>query len=352
MSVWNGHYACTCYHPLFVFNQFGDLERCALRPGNVHSADGWESVLQPVVVRYQGKVSRIYFRADAAFAMPEVYEFLEAERIKYAIRLPANRVLQDRIGYLLKRPVGRPPNEVRRFHANFSHQARSWTKPRRVIAKVEWHPGELYPRVGFIVTNMSRPAERVVAFYNKRGTCEAMDQGRQGGDQVDAAVVPNVRRQRGAAPASRARLQPRQFPAHAGDAGADQGLVTDKLEGQADQDRREGREPRPLCCLPDGRGRDPTANVPGDFAAHRGTAAAATTSASVRRSMVMRSRATDGRSASECQGNGQIRPSNAIRDDWNAGSRPRLGSGLPAIEKIATIRASSGVIWGIPAQTG
>src|SRR6516225_7440520 len=36
----------------------------------------------------------------------------------------------------------------------------------------EWHPGELYPRVGFIVTNMIRPAERVVAFYNKRGTCE------------------------------------------------------------------------------------------------------------------------------------------------------------------------------------
>ena len=71
MSVWNGHYACTCYHPLFVFNQFGDLERCALRPGNVHSADGWEGVLKPVVARYQGKVSRIYFRADAAFAMPE-----------------------------------------------------------------------------------------------------------------------------------------------------------------------------------------------------------------------------------------------------------------------------------------
>ena len=91
-SVWNGHYACTCYHPLFVFNQFGDLERCALRPGNVHSADGWDAVLKPVVARYhQGKVSRIYFRADAAFAMPEVYEFLEAERIKYAIRLPANQ---------------------------------------------------------------------------------------------------------------------------------------------------------------------------------------------------------------------------------------------------------------------
>src|SRR3989440_9660041 len=89
-----------------------------------------------------------------------------------ATLLPANQVLQSRIGYLLTRPVGRPPHHVRRFHANFSYQAGTWTKPRRVIAKVEWHPGELYPRVGFIVTNMSRPAERVVAFYNKRGTCE------------------------------------------------------------------------------------------------------------------------------------------------------------------------------------
>jgi Transposase DDE domain group 1 len=150
--------ACTCYHPLFVFNQFRDLERCALRASNVHSADGWDDVLKPVVARYQGKVSRIYFRADAAFAMPEVYEFLEGERIKYAIRLPANQVLQSRIGYLLTRPVGRPPHHLRRFHANFSYQAGTWTKPRRVIAKVEWHPAELYPRVGFIVTNMSRQA--------------------------------------------------------------------------------------------------------------------------------------------------------------------------------------------------
>src|SRR6202047_3509648 len=87
---------------------------------------------------------------------------------------PASRQqrLAGRIGYLLTRPVGRPPNEVRCYYANFTYQAGSWRKPRRVIAKVEWHPGELYPRVGFIVTNMSRPAEPVVAFYNKRGTCE------------------------------------------------------------------------------------------------------------------------------------------------------------------------------------
>ena len=73
---------------------------------------------------------------------------------------------------MLTRPVGRPPNHARRFHANFTYQAGSWTKPRRVVAKVERHPGELVPRVGFIVTNLSRPAERVVAFYTKRGTAE------------------------------------------------------------------------------------------------------------------------------------------------------------------------------------
>jgi Transposase DDE domain group 1 len=171
-SAYNGHFGRTCYHPLFVFNQLGDLERCALRPGNVHSADGWHGVLEPVVSRYRRRGTRLYFRGDAAFANPEIYEFLEVEGMGYTIRLPANRILQEKIGYLLKRPVGRPPHEVRRYYASFSYQAQSWKKPRRVVAKVEWHPGELYPRVGFIVTNLARPAERVVAFYNQRGTAE------------------------------------------------------------------------------------------------------------------------------------------------------------------------------------
>jgi hypothetical protein len=61
---------------------------------------------------------------------------------------------------------------VRRSYANFTYRAGSWSRPRRVVAKVEWHSGELYPRVGFIVTNMARRAESVVGFYNKRGTCE------------------------------------------------------------------------------------------------------------------------------------------------------------------------------------
>ncbi len=77
-TAYNGHFACTCYYPLFVSNHFGDLERCALCPGNVHSAHGWREVLEPVVARYRGRFNRRYFQADAAFANPEVHEFLEA----------------------------------------------------------------------------------------------------------------------------------------------------------------------------------------------------------------------------------------------------------------------------------
>ena len=171
-TAYNGHFGCTCYHPLFLFNQFGDVERSSLRPGNVHGADDWESVLKPVVVRYQGRNLRRYFRGDAAFALPDLYEYLEAEGFLYAIRIPKNQILQESVAHLLTRPVGRPPNHVLRFYASFSYQAGSWDRKRRVVAKVEWHPGELHPRVGFIVTNLSRPVERVVAFYNQRGKAE------------------------------------------------------------------------------------------------------------------------------------------------------------------------------------
>jgi len=171
-TAYNGHFGCTCYHPLFLFNQFGDLERCSLRPGNVHSADGWRDVLEPVVERYRVRNLRRYFRGDAAFASPDIYEFLEGEGFLYAIRLPKNQILQESIAHLLTRPVGRPPNHVRRYYASFSYRAKSWDKARRVVAKVEWHPGELFPRVGFIVTNLSRSAERVTLFYNQRGKAE------------------------------------------------------------------------------------------------------------------------------------------------------------------------------------
>jgi len=105
-SAYNGHFGCVCYHPAFCFNQFGDCEGAVLRPGNVHSADRWRELLEPIFRRYEDRKIRTYFRADAAFAKPEIYEELEERGILHAIRLPANDVLQGLIQHLLSRPGG------------------------------------------------------------------------------------------------------------------------------------------------------------------------------------------------------------------------------------------------------
>ena len=154
------------------FNQFGDCEAAHLRPGNVHSANGWRELLEPVVDRYADSGKKLYFRGDAAFASPEIYEYLEDNGVLYSIRLKANNNLYAEIEHLLTRPVGRPPKKPRIFYHSFSYRAASWSKSRRIVAKVEWHQGELFPRVGFIVTNLQRKASNVTRFYNQRGKCE------------------------------------------------------------------------------------------------------------------------------------------------------------------------------------
>ena len=228
-SAWNGHFGCTCYHPLFVFNQFGDLERCVLRPGHAHRAEGWRSVLEPVIARYRERGLPLWFRGDAAFAKPELYGLLEGEGIGYAIRLPANRVLQERIGHLLTRPVGRPPNKPQVFFASFSYQAQSWARPRRVVA-----PPRARARVRFadridrLLTVDGRVAsgralsarrlhrhqpdaagragQQVLQWPRHRRT---MDQRGQVCAALDATVLPLLPPQRRAAAAPRLGLHPR-----------------------------------------------------------------------------------------------------------------------------------------------
>ena len=173
-TAYNGHFGCTCYHPLFCFNNFGDLEGCLLREGNVHSAKDWKTVLDPIVARYRDRDILRYFRGDAAFGNPHIYSYLEDERYWYAIRLRSNEILNREIEHLMTRPVGRPPKAPIVLYHEFMYQAAAWDRQRRVIAKVEWHRGELFPRVGFIVTNLRWRAKNVVRFYNHRGTAEQM----------------------------------------------------------------------------------------------------------------------------------------------------------------------------------
>ena len=171
-SAYNGYFGSVCYHPLFLFNSQGDCLATKLRPGNVHSAEGWEELLLPAIERQQQKGKEVVFRADAAFAKAEIYEAVEERGVKYAIRLPANESLERDVAELLPRPVGRPGVKPLVQYKSFLYQATSWKTARRVVAKVEHHVGELFPRVGFLVTNLTLPSQGVVRFYDKRGTAE------------------------------------------------------------------------------------------------------------------------------------------------------------------------------------
>ena len=117
-----------CAITLCSWNQFGDCEGAKLRAGNVHSAHEWGRCSEEKGVRR-------YFRADAAFAKPDIYEYLEERRVFYAIRLPSNKVLQYEIAPLLIRPVGRPPKRPVILYDDFWYRAESWDHARRVVAK-------------------------------------------------------------------------------------------------------------------------------------------------------------------------------------------------------------------------
>ena len=171
-STYNGHFETVCYHPLFLFNDHGDCVAAKLRPGNVSSADDWEKLLVPEIDRQQAQGKRVAFRADAAFARPAIYEALEVRGVQYSIRIPANKTLELEIEDLLFRSPGRPSHQPLVRYKSFRYQAKSWATPRRIVAKVEHHVAELFPRVGFIVTNRPLSNRAVVRFYNKRGTAE------------------------------------------------------------------------------------------------------------------------------------------------------------------------------------
>jgi len=171
--AYNGHFGKNCFHPLFCFSSEGDCLGAKLRPGNVHSADGVLEFVKPMVERYRSWFKLFWVRADAAFANPETYDYCEEHRITYFIRLPGHVILMRLLEPYLNRPVGRPPKSgVQVKLVDLLYQAKSWHKPRRVVAKIEWRRGELFPRIGFVVTNSRLPAGNVVKVYNGRGDVE------------------------------------------------------------------------------------------------------------------------------------------------------------------------------------
>ncbi|MBM3123308.1 MAG: hypothetical protein FJZ97_14150 [Chloroflexi bacterium] len=120
--------------------------------------------------RRAGSGLRKQFRGDAGFARPEIHECLEEHDFLDAIRLPANAVLERKIEPHVKRPEALEPGDPVVTYRDLLYQAGPWDRPRRVVSKIEWHAGELFPRGGFIVTNRTDPAKGIARLYNGRGS--------------------------------------------------------------------------------------------------------------------------------------------------------------------------------------
>ncbi len=234
-------------------------------------------MLLPVIERYRHLDIPKFFRGDAAFANPALYRLLEEEGYRYAIRLKANAVLEREIEHLLTRPVGRPSHKPKVFYHSFQYQAKSWQRARRVVAKVEWHAGELFPRVGFIVTNLNKRSKNVVKFYNGRGTAEQWI--KEGKNAVKWTKLScrtfkdnQTRLQLFALAYNLANFLRRLALPRDGAA-----LVADDAAGEADQDRGQGDAAREVRDVPTGRGGRDAELVRSDPRPHRaaGDAAAA-----------------------------------------------------------------------------
>ncbi len=170
---YNGHYRKNCYHPLFCFTSSGICLAGKLREGNVHSAHGALEMLSPIVERYRKHFKQFWLRGDAAFAKPELYAYCEAKRMTYFIRLKSNNALKNLIESHLERPTGNLlKSGIEEKFIDLSYQAGSWEKPRRVVCRIAWHESELFPRIGFVVTNSRISVEKVIKLYHRRAEIE------------------------------------------------------------------------------------------------------------------------------------------------------------------------------------
>ena len=245
-AAYNGHFECVCCHPLFLFNQFGDCEGATLRPGNVHSAEGWQELLEPVVKRYQRKGRRLLFRGDAAFGKPEVYEYLEQEMLGYAIRLSANAVLQREIAHLLVRPAdwsSRRPIVSYYYHPLFTIQPVRLHLPGPELEYFPASSSQGGVASGGVISqgrlHRDQPelsTQRHSPLLQWPWHSGAVDQGGQVRPELDQTVLSQVRGQPGETMAVRPGLQPGQLHEKAGVAGGYEALDSDQSSDQADQD--------------------------------------------------------------------------------------------------------------------
>lgn len=177
-SLYNGYFERTVYHPLVTTAaELGDLIAVRLRHGTAGAAFGaLEAALEDVEFARKHLGQQVSLRFDAGFPDEHFLGGLERVGVPYVGRLRGNAVLDRLATPLLKRPVGRPPDEPRTWHHELEYQAESWSRPRRVVLVVQERPDELLLHHFFLVTSWpcaQRSGEELHAHYSRRGSAEA-----------------------------------------------------------------------------------------------------------------------------------------------------------------------------------
>jgi len=175
LTFFNGHYDSYMYHPIFVFEGgSGMLLASRLRPGNVGGIRQLLPLVRPTVRRLQARFPKrsIAIRADGDFAKAELLDYAEYAGCSYVIGMPRNPKLEDLVEGLRQKAEGRwkETGQPVRFYTSLSYQTRSWSRARRIVAKVEYTA--LGKNLRFVVTNRAGRAESIFDWYEHRGQAE------------------------------------------------------------------------------------------------------------------------------------------------------------------------------------
>lgn len=174
-SAYNTHYGENGYHPMLMFDGLtGDCLKAELRSGSVYTSRQVVRFVGPTLKRYKILYPLVnpMIRGDSGFAVPELFELAETKEAFYVIRLKANKRLYAKAEGLLAQIPDDVLEKTSVFYKEFSYQANSWTKPRRVVVKMERPKDELLFQFTFIVTNMSLSPKNITKLYFNRGTME------------------------------------------------------------------------------------------------------------------------------------------------------------------------------------
>ena len=174
-SFFSGFYGNYVYLPLLCYDgETGDLIALKLRPGNVHTGHGMLSMLKGIVrgIRATWPGVEIIVRADAGFALPELYEFCERRNLGYLIGFGSNRRLEALHAPLMAEAVRRyqAEGEKVRIIGEAGYRAGTWSRFRRLLMKAEAMPEGTNRR--FVITNLLADATLLFNFYNRRGDAE------------------------------------------------------------------------------------------------------------------------------------------------------------------------------------